>query len=92
MLAVPVAALIALLAVPAALAQTTVDENIAAQGAPPGGIVPEDPTVGHVAIVNELTATHKDLTGIMEAQSAGDYTTPDYPFVMTYVDEGARSS
>ncbi|MDD9809859.1 MAG: HYR domain-containing protein [Thaumarchaeota archaeon] len=67
--------------------QPAVDEEIEEPGAPPWGIVPEDPTEGHVAVVNELMGAHRDLTGIMEAQSAGDYSTPDYPFVMTYVDE-----
>jgi len=68
--------------------QAVVDEEAEAPGAPPWAIVPEDPTVGHVATVNELMDVHKDLTGIMEAQAGGDYSTPDYPFVMTYVDEG----
>jgi len=68
--------------------QAVVDEGAEAPGAPPWAIVPEDPTVGHVATVNELMDVHKDLTGIMEAQAGGDYSTPDYPFVMTYVDEG----
>jgi len=72
--------------------QAAVDEEAGEPGAPPWGIVPEDPTVGHVAVVNELMDAHKDLTGIMEAQAGGDYTTPDYPFVMTYVDEETRSS
>jgi len=67
--------------------QAVVDEEIEEPGAPPWGIVPDDPEVGHVAVVNELADTHKDLTGIMEAQAGGDYSTPDYPFVMTYVDE-----
>jgi len=72
--------------------QAAVDEEMEEPGAPPWGIVPEDPTVSHVAVVNELMDAHRDLTGIMEAQAGGDYATPDYPFVMTYVDEETRSS
>jgi len=33
--------------------QATVDEEIEEPGAPPWAIVPEDPTVGHVAVVKQ---------------------------------------
>ncbi len=50
-------------------------------------LIPNDDDFGPVGIVNELYQAHSDLSGIMERQSMGDHSTPDYPFVMTYVDE-----
>ncbi|MDD9825985.1 MAG: hypothetical protein OXU86_04335 [Thaumarchaeota archaeon] len=40
---------------------------------PRRGAVPENPTVGHVAVVNELMNAHKDPTGIM-AEIVGRHT------------------
>ncbi len=52
----------------------------------PVGMEPDESPI-RAERIHDLYAAHKDLTGIMAAQSAGDYDTPDYPFVMTYVDE-----
>jgi len=57
-------------------------------GAPPVDCM--SATLKYYAAASKRTT--QDLTGIMEAQAGGDYTTPDYPFVMTYVDEETRSS
>ena len=47
----------------------------------------DDSVKGPVGIVDELYEAHDELTSIMQRQSLGDFTTPDLPFVMTYVDE-----
>ncbi|MDA7952892.1 MAG: HYR domain-containing protein [Nitrosopumilus sp.] len=67
-------------------AQTT--DDLGDQSRPGAhAIIPEDDTIGPVGVVDELMLAHSDLTDIMLQQTLGNFDTPDFPFIMTYVDE-----
>ncbi|MDE0526777.1 MAG: HYR domain-containing protein [Thaumarchaeota archaeon] len=69
-----------------ALAQTT-NELSDEPGVDNPHILGPDDSIGPVGRADDLYAAHSDLTDIMKQQSLGDFDTPDYPFVMSYVDE-----
>ncbi len=77
-----------LLLIPSGINAQTVNEDYeSTRGDILDDIILEDNTVGPVGIVNELHQAKNDLATIMKMQADGDYSTPDYPFVITYVDE-----
>ncbi len=43
--------------------------------------------IGPVGRADDLNAAHSKLTQIMQQQSFGNFDTPDYPFILTGVDE-----
>ena len=67
-------------------AQTVNEINTDPKIENPHIIHPDDP-IGPVGRADDLHAAHSDLTDIMKQQELGDFGTPDYPFVMTFVDE-----
>lgn len=87
------AAIAAALLVPAAaLAQPHEDGGHwgqAGHGAAHAELEPpaEGPDPGEAALLAAMATAHVNLTEIMHAHVAGDYSAPDYPFVMSYVDE-----
>ena len=83
---VPFLALILLLPAAVSFAQTTNEINTDSKVENPHIIHPDD-TIGPVGRADDLHAAHSDLTDIMRQQELGDFGTPDYPFVMTFVDE-----
>ncbi len=69
-----------------ALAQTTDELSDDPVVDNPHVLSPDD-EIGPVGRADDLYAAHSDLTDIMKQQSLGNFDTPDYPFVMSYVDE-----
>ena len=43
--------------------------------------------IGPVGQADDLNAAHSELSRIMQQQSFGNFDTPDYPFILTAVDE-----
>ncbi len=76
-----------LVASPAIYAQTTDDLDTEQPNVENPHILDPDDPIGPVGRADDLHAAHGDLTDIMREQSMGNFDTPDYPFVMTYVDE-----
>lgn len=85
-LMIPVLSLILLLPAMASFAQTVNEINTDPEVENPHIISPDD-HIGPVGRADDLHAAHSDLTDIMRQQELGDFTMPDYPFVMTFVDE-----
>ena len=85
-LMIPVLSLILLLPAMASFAQTVNEINTDPEVGNPHVISPDD-HIGPVGRADDLRAAHSDLTDIMRQQELGDFTMPDYPFVMTFVDE-----
>ena len=79
------------LSMPAAASQSptgTTGESETGAPAVPGGLIPEDGTVGPVGIVDELHEAHSTITDIMIDHSGHDYSrADDVVFTMTFVDE-----
>ncbi len=85
-LMIPVLSLILLLPAMASFAQTVNEINTDPEVENPHIISPDD-YIGPVGRADDLHAAHSDLTDIMRQQELGDFSMPDYPFVMTFVDE-----
>ena len=84
---------VAAMALPVTVADSTSHTSTTGEGetdgpAVPGGLIPEDDTVGPVGIVNELYEAHSTITDIMIDHSEHDYSrASDIVFTMTFVDE-----
>ncbi len=83
-LAIPMFALILL--VPAGVLAQQTNELNTKEIDNPHILSPSD-SIGPVGRADDLNAAHSKLTNIMQQQSFGNFNTPDYPFILTAVDE-----